>query len=41
MLKRIIRVTSDQNREYGITLEGSKKLTDGDILNKADKTETH
>lgn len=37
MLKRIIRVTSDHNNEYGITLEGSEKLKDGDILYKKDK----
>ena len=37
MLKRIIRVTSDHNREYGITLEESEKLTDGDILYNTDK----
>lgn len=37
MLKRIIRVTSDHNNEYGIALEDSEKLTDGDILYKKDK----
>ncbi|MBE6070580.1 MAG: urease accessory protein UreE [Clostridium butyricum] len=37
MLKRILRVTSDHNREYGITLENSEKLKDGDILYKTDK----
>lgn len=37
MLKRIIRVTSDHNNEYGIALEDSEKLTDGDILYKVDK----
>ena len=36
MLKRILRVTSDHNREYGITLENSEKLTDGDILYNKD-----
>jgi len=37
MLKRIKRVTSDHNNEYGIALEDSEKLTDGDILYKKDK----
>lgn len=37
MLKRIIRVTSDHNNEYGIALEDSEKLTDCDILYKKDK----
>lgn len=37
MLKRIVRVTSDHNNEYGIALEDSEKLTDGDILYKKDK----
>ena len=37
MLKRILRVTSDHNREYGITLENSEKLKDGDILYNKDK----
>ena len=32
MLKRILRVTSDHKREYGITLESNEKLKDGDIL---------
>ncbi len=36
MLKRILRVTSDHNRECGITLENGKNLKDGDILYKAD-----
>ena len=37
MLKRIIRVTSDHNREYGITLENNKALIDGAILYNQDK----
>ncbi len=37
MLKRILRVTSDHNREYGITLENGEKLIDGDILYNKDK----
>ena len=37
MLKRILRVTSDHNREYGITLENNEKLKDGDILYNEDK----
>lgn len=37
MLKRILRVTSDHNREYGITLGNSEKLKDGDILYNSDK----
>ena len=36
MLKRILRVTSDHNREYGITLEKNEKLSDGDILYNQD-----
>jgi len=36
MLKRILRVTSDHNKEYGITLEESDNLKDGDILYKLD-----
>lgn len=36
MLKRILRVTSDHNREYGITLENNEKLKDGDILYNED-----
>ena len=28
MLKRILRVTSDHNREYGITLDNNEKLKD-------------
>lgn len=36
MLKRILRVTSDHNREYGITLEKCEKLMDGDILYNKD-----
>ncbi|MBM6860260.1 urease accessory protein UreE [Clostridium saudiense] len=31
-LKRILRVTSDHNNEYGITLDKSEELKDGDIL---------
>ena len=37
MLKRILRVSSDHNREYGITLENNEKLKDGDILYNKDK----
>ena len=37
MLKRILRVTSDHNREYGITLDNNEKLKDGDILYNEDK----
>ena len=37
MLKRILRVTSDHNREYGITLENNEKFKDGDILYNEDK----
>ena len=37
MIKRILRVTSDHNREYGITLENNEKLKDGDILYNEDK----
>lgn len=37
MLKRILRVTSDHNREYGITLENGEKLINGDILYNKDK----
>ena len=37
MLKRILRVTSDHKREYGITLESNEKLKDGDILYNKDK----
>ena len=36
MLKRILRVTSDHNREYGISLENNESLKDGDILYNAD-----
>ena len=36
MLKRILRVKSDHNREYGITLENGDNLKDGDILYKND-----
>lgn len=35
--KRILRVISDHNREYGISLENGEKLQDGDILFKDDK----
>ena len=38
LLKRILRVTSDHNKEYGISLENDEKLKDGDILYKEDKT---
>ena len=31
-LKRILRVSSDHNNEYGITLDKSEELKDGDIL---------
>lgn len=31
-LKRILRVTSDHNNEYGITLDKNQQLKDGDIL---------
>lgn len=31
-LKRILRVTSDHNNEYGITFDKSEELKDGDIL---------
>ena len=31
-LKRILRVASDHNNEYGITLDKSEELKDGDIL---------
>ena len=37
MLKRILRVTSDHKREYGITLDNNEKLKDGDILYNEDK----
>ena len=36
-LKRILRVTSDHNREYGIALEKNEKLRDGDIVYKDNK----
>ncbi|WP_294358760.1 urease accessory protein UreE [uncultured Clostridium sp.] len=39
MLKRILRVSSDHNREYGITLENNEKLKEGDILYNKDKSE--
>ena len=31
-LKRILRVTSDHNNEYGIALDKNEELKDGDIL---------
>lgn len=31
-LKRILRVNSDHNKEYGITLDKGENLKDGDIL---------
>lgn len=37
LLKRIIRVTSDHNNEYGISLDKGQKLSDGDILFKDGK----
>lgn len=37
MLKRILRVISDHNREYGISIEGGKRLEDGDLLLNEDK----
>lgn len=36
MLKRILKVKSDHNNEYGISLESSEKLKDGDLLYKND-----
>ncbi|WP_195999289.1 urease accessory protein UreE [Clostridium sp. 1001271B_151109_B4] len=36
-LKRILRVNSDHNHEYGIALEENVELRDGDILYKDDK----
>ena len=36
LLKRILRVTSDHNREYGISLEKNDVLKDGDLLYNAD-----
>ena len=36
LLKRIIRVTSDHNREYGISLDKDQKLKDGDLLYNKD-----
>ena len=32
MIKRIIRVTSDHGKDYGISLSDGNKLKDGDIL---------
>ncbi|MDO5517070.1 MAG: urease accessory protein UreE [Clostridium sp.] len=37
LLKRILRVTSDHNREYGISLEKNEELKDGDLLYNTDK----
>ena len=37
MLKRILRVKSDHNREYGISLDNNEKLKDGDLLYKEEK----
>ena len=31
-LKRILRVTSDHNHEYGISLDSNEGLKDGDII---------
>ena len=36
-LKRIMRVNSDHNHEYGIALDENVELKDGDILYKDDK----
>lgn len=36
-LKRILRVVSDHNHEYGISLSKNEVLKDGDILYKDDK----
>lgn len=36
MLKRILKVMSDHNNEYGISLENNETLKDGDILYKND-----
>ena len=36
-LKRILRVNSDHNHEYGIALDENVELKDGDILYKDDK----
>ncbi len=36
-LKRILRVNSDHNHEYGIALSENVELKDGDILYKDDK----
>lgn len=32
LLKRVLRVTSDHNKEYGISLEKGIEMRDGDIL---------
>ena len=37
LLKRIIRVKSDHNREYGISLNDNSKLKDGDLLFNEEK----
>ncbi|WP_294354642.1 urease accessory protein UreE [uncultured Clostridium sp.] len=37
MLKRILRVKSDHNREYGISLDNNEKLKDGDLLYNEEK----
>lgn len=34
--KRILKVKSDHNREYGISLDNGSKLRDGDLLLKED-----
>ena len=36
-LKRILRITTDNNSEYGIALEKNEKLRDGDIVYKDNK----
>ena len=36
LLKRILRVKSDHNQEYGISLEKDEKLNDGDLLYNED-----
>ena len=36
-LKRILRVNSDHNHEYGIALNENVELKDGDILYRDDK----
>lgn len=32
LLKRILRVTSDHKREYGVSLENGERIKDGDLL---------